>query len=150
LTRGGSFVDGPSAGPLAVLGGHRPSFAISFVGFRCARPTLESLPAEVDSGVRVSRNGTDAVLTWNVAAGAMASGVLRGHLSGLPVGPGGGDEQCLADNAAVGTLTDHDLPAAADAFWYLVRGENVSGNGPYGFEGVHGVPAAPRVSATCP
>jgi hypothetical protein len=67
LTRGGSFVDGPNAGPLAVLGGRRPSFAISFLGLRCARPMLEPLPAEVDSGVRVSRNGTDAVLTWKTS-----------------------------------------------------------------------------------
>jgi hypothetical protein len=150
LTRGGSFVDGPSAGPLAVNGGRRPSFSISFIGFRCARPTLEFLPAEVDSGVRVSRNGTDAVLTWNVASGATASGVMRGHVSGLPVGPGGADEECLAENSGFSTLTDRDLPAAGDSFWYLVRGENGSGNGSYGFEGVHGVPAAPRVSATCP
>ena len=86
LTRGGSFVDGSGAGPLSVLGGRRPSVASGLVGFRCARPAPVALPEEVDNGVRVSRSGKDAVLTWNAAAGATASQVLRGHLSGLPVG----------------------------------------------------------------
>ena len=150
LTRGGSFVDGPGAGPLAVLGGHRPSFSTGLVGFRCARPAAVPLPAEVDNGVRVSRSGRDAVLTWNAAAGATDSQVLRGNLSGLPVGPGGADEQCLVENSELSTLTDSEIPVSGDGFWYLVRGENVSGAGPYGFEGSRGVPGAPRLSATCP
>jgi hypothetical protein len=37
LLRGGSFGDGPSAGPLAVSGGGQPSASFSSVGFRCAR-----------------------------------------------------------------------------------------------------------------
>jgi hypothetical protein len=110
----------------------------------------ESLPAEVDNGVRVARIGSDALMTWGTAPRATTSDVLRGHLSGLPVGPGGADEQCLADNIAGNTLTDSELPAAGDSFWYLVRGANVCGKGPYGFESTHGVPAAPRVSVTCP
>jgi hypothetical protein len=85
-----------------------------------------------------------------VAAGATTSGVLRGHVSGLPVGRAGADERCLVTNSEADTLTDPELPASGDAFWYLVRGENVLGNGPYGFEGLHGVPGAPRLSATCP
>ena len=109
-----------------------------------------ALPEEVDNGVRVSRSGKDAVLTWNAAAGATASQVLRGHLSGLPVGPGAADEQCLVEDSELSTLTDSEIPVSGDGFWYLVRGENVSGAGPYGFEGSRGVPAAPRLSATCP
>jgi hypothetical protein len=66
------------------------------------------------------------------------------------VGPGGADEQCLADNIAGNTLTDSELPATGDSFWYLVRGANVCGKGPYGFESTHGVPAVPRATATCP
>jgi hypothetical protein len=150
LTRGGSFVDGTGAGPLAVVGGRRPSFAFSFVGFRCAGENPGPLPAEVDNGFRVTRSGSDAVLRWIVAAGATTSGVLRGHVSGLPVGRAGADERCLVTNSEADTLTDPELPASGDAFWYLVRGENVLGNGPYGFEGLHGVPGAPRLSATCP
>jgi len=150
LTRGGSFVDSAGAGPLAVVGGRRPSFSSGLVGFRCARPAPAPLPAEVDNGVRVSRSGTSAVLTWNVAAGATASQVLRGHVSGLPVGSGSEDERCLVANSELNALTDSEIPVSGDGFWYLVRGENVSGAGPYGFEGVRGVPAAPRLSTTCP
>lgn len=150
LTRGGSFVDGTGAGPLAVVAGRRPSVTLGFVGFRCAAANPGPLPAEVDGGVLVSRSGSDAVLTWNVAAGALTSSVLRGHVSGLPVGRAGADERCLVSGSPSGTLTDPELPASGDGFWYLVRGENVAGNGPYGFEERHGVPAAPRISATCP
>jgi hypothetical protein len=150
LTRGGSFVDGTGAGPLAVVGGRKPSVTFSFVGFRCTGENPGPLPAEVDNGFRLSRSGSDAVLRWNVAAGATTSAVLRGHVSGLPVGSAGADERCLVAHSEADTLTDPELPASGDAFWYLVRGENVLGNGPYGFEGRHGVPGAPRVSATCP
>jgi hypothetical protein len=150
LTRGGSFVDGTGAGPLALVAGRRPSVNIGFIGFRCTAENPGPLPAEVDNGVRVSRSGSDAVLRWNVAAGATASAVLRGHVSGLPVGRAGADERCLISNSGADTLTDRDIPASGDAFWYLVRGENAVGSGPYGFEGLHGVPAAPRLSATCP
>jgi len=90
------------------------------------------------------------VLHWNVAAGATDSAVLRGHVRSLPVGRAGADERCLAANLGSDTLTDPELPTSGDAFWYLVRGVNALGGGPYGFEGLHGVPAAPRLSATCP
>ena len=109
-----------------------------------------SLPVEVD-GVQVSPSGSDAVITWNLAIRASASTVLRGRVSGLPVGSGGADEQCLADNTELTTLTDSDSPPpAGDAFWYLVRGENACGSGSYGFEALNGAPGAARVSAACP
>lgn len=37
LIRGGSYLDGANAGPLAVDGSFRPSDSVSLVGFRCAR-----------------------------------------------------------------------------------------------------------------
>jgi formylglycine-generating enzyme required for sulfatase activity len=37
LLRGGSYADGPKAGPLAVTGGAAPSVALFAIGFRCAR-----------------------------------------------------------------------------------------------------------------
>src|SRR6185436_1914548 len=135
LTRGGSFVDGTGAGPLAIVGGRRPSLAFGFVGFRCAIENPGPLPAEVDNGFRVSRSGSDAVLRWNIAAGATTSAVLRGHVSELPVGSAAADERCLVSNSGADTFTDHELPVSGDAFWYLVRGENDLGDGPYGFEG---------------
>jgi len=150
LTRGGSFVDGTGAGPLAVVAGRRPNITLGFIGFRCAAENPGPVPAEVDNGVRVTRNGSDAVIRWNVAAGATTSSVLRGHLRGLPVGTLGADERCLVSNSGTDTFTDSELPVSGDAFWYLVRGANELGSGPYGFEELHGVPAAPRLSATCP
>ena len=150
LTRGGSFVDGPSAGPLAVVGGRRPAVTFGFIGFRCARNSPGPLPAEVDAGVRVSRSGGNAVLTWNLADGATASQVLRGRVSRLPVGSHVADERCLIDNTRADVLTDPEIPANGDGFWYLVRGQNEAGKGSYGFEEAHGVPVALRASTTCP
>jgi len=149
LTRGGSFVDGPGAGPLAVVGARRPTATFNFIGFRCARNAPGPLPAEVGD-VHISRSGVNALLTWGLADGALTSEVLRGHLSGLPVGSHTAGELCLVSNTGVNVLTDRDLPASGGGFWYLVRGENTSGNGAYGFEGLHGVPVTPRESATCP
>jgi hypothetical protein len=112
--------------------------------------TPGDLPGEVDDGVRLSRSGPDAVLEWNLAPNATSSDVLRGVLRNLPVGPGGADERCLLHDTVARTLTDPDPPAPGEAFWYLVRGENLCGSGTYGFETLNGVAAAPRVSATCP
>jgi hypothetical protein len=60
------------------------------------------------------------------------------------------DERCLIENSEQNALTDSELPAKGDGFWYLVRGENASGKGPYGFEESHGAPTVPRESPTCP
>jgi hypothetical protein len=89
-------------------------------------------------------------LIWSVAPGATSSDVLRGGLGALPVGPGNGDEACLANDLAEITTTDDVNPTAGSGFWYLVRGVNVCGGGPFGHQGLHGAPAAPRVSSTCP
>jgi hypothetical protein len=112
--------------------------------------TPADLPAEVDSGVRVSRSGPDALLAWNLAANATSSDVLRGLVRGLPVGSGDAGERCMVLNTVARTLTDADLSAPGDAFWYLIRGENLCGAGSYGFEGRNGTLGPPRVSATCP
>ena len=107
-------------------------------------------PSEVDNGVLLSRSGSNAVINWDLAAGATSSDVIRGLVAGLPAGPGGGDESCLAPDTALLTASDPDLPTSGNAFWYLVRGRSTCGNGPYGFQGVHGAPGAPRASTTCP
>jgi hypothetical protein len=115
-------------------------------------PSLLSVvaaPSAVDNGVRVNRSGASAQILWNPASGATSSDVVRGLLSALPVGPGGGDESCLANNAAGSSLLDGTNPNLGDGFWYLIRGEGACGKGPYGFEGTNGVPAAPRVTTTC-
>jgi hypothetical protein len=108
-------------------------------------------PTEVNNHVRLSQTGGATQITWDVASGSTRSDVLRGQLSGLPVGPGLGDETCLADDLPIATslLTDNDDPQPGAGFWYLVRGDNVCGNGPYGFQVQNGVSTA-RASTTCP
>lgn len=87
---------------------------------------------------------------WNLAPGATGSDVLRGLTSALPVGPGGDDETCLGSDLTDTVILDRANPAPGDAYWYVVRGVNACGHGPYGSEGHGGVPAGPRISATCP
>jgi len=106
-------------------------------------------PGEVDSSVRVARVGGSSVLTWKMAAGSIRSDVVRGLLSRLPVGPGGGDEVCI-DNISGVSLADGTNPAAGTGFWYLVRGESACGQGPFGFAAENGAPTAPEVTTTCP
>jgi hypothetical protein len=112
--------------------------------------TFTPVPAPSEaSDVTVGKSGTDATIGWAIATDASTSDVLRGNVSSLPVGPGGGDEICLG-NTVGATMTDGDVPSVGSGVWYLVRGANCAGSGPYGFQGVQGVPGAPRVSTTCP
>jgi hypothetical protein len=76
----------------------------------------------------VSRSGVTATISWNTAPGSTSSDVLRGALSGLPVGPGGGDETCLGPNGT-SPATDLDVPSIGTGFWYLIRGTNACGQG---------------------
>ena len=107
-------------------------------------------PSEVDDGVRLAKSGGGTDVTWNPALNSTVSDLVRGVIAALPVGPGGGDELCLADNTAATLYTDVVDPVIGAGFWYLVRGDGACGTGPYGFEGVNGVPGAPRVTTTCP
>lgn len=116
----------------------------------CGGPLL--VPAEVDNGVRVMRDtNTTNTISWNLASGASSSDLLKGRLSGLPVGPGNGqsDEFCFSGLQTL-SYTDGGNPAVGTGFWYLVRGKNVCGGGPYGFQAVNGVPTVPRNTTTCP
>ena len=105
-------------------------------------------PSEVDDGVRLTKSGGNTLITWNPTGSAL-SDVVRGQLSGLPVGPGAGDEVCLEDNLGGAFATDPENPAAGSGFWYLVRGSSFCGDGPYGFQGLQGLPSTPRVTTTC-
>jgi hypothetical protein len=108
-----------------------------------------AVPSEV-GGVTVAKIGSDATVAWILATGATTSDVLRGDIASLPVGPGGSDEVCLGSTAAT-TMTDADVPVPGSGVWYLIRGSNAcAGSGPYGVQGLHGLPGAPRVSASCP
>jgi len=114
----------------------------------CAPGAPVPPPAEVDNGVALGKLAGSATISWNTAGGATASDVLRGLLSGLPVGPGGGDESCLGSPTS--PASDSDVPAIGTGFWYLIRGTNACGQGTYGFRTAGVVPTTERVSTTCP
>ncbi len=106
-------------------------------------------PPEVDDGVLVFQDSGVSTISWNPAPGSTSSTVLRGFVSALPVGPGGGDEVCLQSGITGSSFPDADDPGPDQAFWYLIVGENACGLGPYGFEVDSGV-QVPRVTTTCP
>ena len=106
-------------------------------------------PGEVAADVQVSLAGSVATISWSLAPGSTSSSVLRGQLSGLPVGPVGNDELCLDSGTVGNSATDAETPNPGDGFWYLVQAANPCGHGPYGTQVESGVPT-PRVSATCP
>ena len=87
--------------------------------------------------------------SWSATASATQYDVVRGNVSALPVGPGGGDEVCFGSLAGT-TVTDATTPGPGAAFWYLSRAKNACGTGTYGNQGVNGAPGAPRVTTTCP
>jgi hypothetical protein len=124
------------------LSGARLAWSTRITSFRFPAP------AEA-TGLTVTKSGGTAIVGWTVAAGSSSSDLVRGLLVALPVGPGGGDEVCLANNTATTTLADSLLPAAGAGFWYLVRGESACGRGGYGFRQQNGVPTAERITTTC-
>jgi hypothetical protein len=103
----------------------------------------------VVDGVIVTPVDGVATISWNPEQGSTTFGVLRGLVSQLPVGPGGGDEVCLQDQTQATLLADPDVPAEGASFWYLVRGNNQCGAGSYGVAVDSGLPTT-RLSSTCP
>jgi len=99
-------------------------------------------PSETDGLVFGSDKQT---LSWNAAPGASRYDMLRGEIAQLPVGPGGGDEQCFADIAATST-NDGSIPLSGSGYWYDLRAENACGAGAFGFQSNGG----PRLTTTCP
>lgn len=116
-------------------------------GGACAGTGVPS-PAEVDS-VSLSESGPVTTINWNMAFGATSSSVLRGNVSALPVGPGGGDEICLDAGIAGTSTTDSQVPGEGEVYWYLIQGVNVCGKGSYGSAQIAGSPVT-RSSTTCP
>jgi glucose/arabinose dehydrogenase/PKD repeat protein len=100
-----------------------------------APPEVGTLHAETDK----------VTYTWPTQPSATRYSVVRGQTSALPVGPGGGDETCFSD-LTIPSLTDTTTPASGVAFWYLARGENACGDGPFGVQSN----GQPRLTTTCP
>jgi len=105
-----------------------------------------TVPGEVQN---VTAAADKTTYNWAATASATQYDVVRGNVSALPVGPGGGDEVCFGSLPGT-TATDASVPPLGTAFWYLSRGDNSCGNGTYGNQGVLGAPGAPRVTTTCP
>lgn len=108
--------------------------------------TWVHLPTEVHDQ-RIAANKT--TITWGAPppyAGTTFD-VLRGRVAALPVGPGGGDETCIAQNIAATQTTDATTPALGTSNWYLVR-ERVAGCG----VGTYGKTSSgsDRVTGSCP
>lgn len=82
--------------------------------------------------VRWLSGGTS--LTWDAVppGDGTVYDVVRGRGEDLPVGPGGGDETCLAQGVAAPGATDMTAPPTGIAFWYLVRARDACGPGTYG------------------
>jgi uncharacterized repeat protein (TIGR01451 family) len=108
-----------------------------------------SIGAADVSNVHVEKIGGAAQISWSATVNATAYDVVRGAISSLPVGPGGGDENCLSPNVAGTTAGDPTNPLAGQGFFYLIRGKADCGSGPYGTQGLHGAPSTPRATTTC-
>lgn len=86
---------------------------------------------------------TSSQLNWSPEPGAVVYDVVRGPLSGLPVGPGNEDEICFGGIEGE-SLEDPATPLSADGGWYDVRAINACGQGPWGESS-----AGTRLTSTC-
>jgi subtilisin-like proprotein convertase family protein len=112
-------------------------------GQGCLHTVTGSPPPEV-TGVAFAAD--KQTLSWQPASGATRHDALRGDLSALPVGPGGGDETCF-DDLPGASLSDPALPPPGAGFWYLARGENACATpGTWGAR----TGGASRATASCP
>jgi hypothetical protein len=107
--------------------------------------TVFALPGEI-SGLAF---GPDRVtLSWTPAIPSAGSAtqhqVLRGLVSGLPVG--GASDACIVAGTPASSITDPALPPAEAAFWYVVRAKNACGTGSYGTTSAGSL----RLGSVCP
>ena len=86
------------------------------------------------------------IWTFPAALSATSHVAMRGLISGLPVGPGGGDEVC--SNLAPGStaFSDATSPLPGTSYRYLVKGKNACGAGSWGTQSN----GAPHVTTSCP
>jgi len=129
----------------ALIGGELHLLSKSDGMIRTARGCVPPEPTDL------TLDASKQTLGW--APGGPAPGVtydvVRGIVAQLPVG-GGASEICLAAAIPEPATTDAAVPAGGAAYWYLVRSRTACGLGTYGYEGLHGAPAAQRITAACP
>jgi DNA-binding beta-propeller fold protein YncE len=110
-------------------------------------PTAFALPAAA-TGLSFASN--KITLSWASLIPASGSGTLhqlvRGILGHFPGPAADPTETCLATSATTPTATDGSVPPVHTGYWYLVRGKNACGRGPYGFASGN----VEELSAVCP
>jgi hypothetical protein len=115
----------------------------------CAGGTCGGTPASSPPEVMNLLMHADKVaMSWTSVTGAVYD-VVRGLVSGLPVGPlveGTVDEICIGNNLPVSSAMDGAFPQPDQGFWYLVRASASCGAGTYG----HQSNGTPRFTSTCP
>ncbi|HEX4823961.1 MAG TPA: immunoglobulin domain-containing protein [Candidatus Polarisedimenticolaceae bacterium] len=99
-------------------------------------------PAEVAS-VRIDVTST---LSWTDLGGGTAYDVASSTISDLRSG-GIAGATCLANDVSGASYADGRIPAAGEAYYYIVRGQTACGTGGYGTDS-NGVPRSP--AAACP
>lgn len=119
------------------------------VGDACeCGPGGDIVPGEIQ-GLRFALPFPDEqTLSWDPEPLASAYDVVRGLISALPVGPGGGDEVCFGELDTT-SVSDESNPPPGEGFFYVVRGTDTCAGG-FGFRTFLATPTEPRLTATCP
>jgi hypothetical protein len=111
--------------------------------------TAAPRPAEVTD---VQFDPDTQTITWTPIAGAalpVTYDVTRGLMTEPPSG-GAPGSVCVANASSPAEATDATVPAAGEAFWYLVRGRDVCHTGTWGYHADNGVQGAERLVDACP
>jgi hypothetical protein len=116
----------------------------------CAAGACDGTPVGSAAEITNVRAQSDKqTYTWDQQPGPSRYDVVRGLLTGLPVGPGGADEACFND-LVTAALVDGTNPAVGDGFWYLSRSQAAGCSGTFGTRGNRGAHGAQRATTTCP
>jgi agmatine/peptidylarginine deiminase len=116
-------------------------------GDACDCAPLDGTAFDVPHEIQGLRLADGTTLQWESDAANSGSGtvydVLRGSVSGLPVGY---DGVCHEPGVEGESTSDPDPPPAGSGFFYLIRGSNACGDGTYGYDSAD----QERESAACP
>jgi hypothetical protein len=113
----------------------------------CAVTNSAARPAAEVEGLVIESPGAGVLrLSWQPAAGASSYEIVRGALSSLSATHMG---ECRASGITTLDWEDAEVPAAGQAFVYLVRGKSTAcGPGTLGF-GIYGLSRV-QTGSTCP
>jgi len=106
-------------------------------------PGAFAVPGEI---ANVTFAPDEATLIWDSASPRSGSNTVYDVLKPVNPSVSGSVAVCLASGVPGATISDLSLPTAGSAFYYLIRGRNVCGTGPYGFRSDGSV----IVSTACP